>query len=88
MPRLQGISQSHLNGVDAKLTDARESKFKVRCKPCGIKVETRITQFGEHIVKIHFDKGGQHETIVQRCAPACDRCGVGFLPEASNQSAQ
>ena len=88
MPRLKGIAQGDLDGVDAKFAHAGKSEFEVRCKPGGVKVKASITQLGQYIVKIHFDKTRKHKAIVQCSAPTRHRRAVTLMPETCHKCAQ
>ena len=64
MPRLQRIAQRQLHRVGGDFADLGKAELQVRRKPAWIEMKAGIAQFGQHIVKVHFDKGVHHETVV------------------------
>ena len=60
----------------------------MRRKPARVEMETRIAQFGQHIVKVFVDPVRQHEPVVQFCAPTRHGCRIGLVPKAGDQRTQ
>ena len=88
MPRLKCIAHSDFDGIYTKVAYAWKSEFKVGSKPQWIKVEACIGQIMKHIFKVHFDKGGQHESIMQCGTPTSDGGLVVLIPKTCHQGSQ
>ena len=68
--------------------DLREAELPVRAEPFGIKGKAVAVHVGDHVFQVGPDEMRQHETVMQRGAPAHQRRLIGLAPEARDQGAQ
>src|SRR3982074_3057250 len=73
---------------DAAMMDAAESgkaEFELRRVPIRRKIIAGLLQFGEHAEKILPEEMRQHETIMQRGAPAHELALLRLAPKLCDQ---
>ncbi len=88
VPRFERHAQFQLHAAHRVIAQQREAEGVMRCEPLRVEVEPGLAQFGEHVIEVHRNEGGQQEAVVQRGAPALQCGGVGRVPEAGDERAQ
>src|SRR5271166_866043 len=87
MPRLQRLAQFELNALVFGLAAERKTKFGLRFVPVGAEGVAMRSQIGEHVEDIFPDEVRQHESVVQRRAPARQRPVERVTPQAGEDCA-
>src|SRR3954447_20548977 len=88
MPRLQRLANLKLNTAMGDGAVERKPEFTLRIEPHRIEWIAGVTQVAEHAQKVLPNEMPEHESIMQRGAPAHQRTMLRFTPEPGDQRAQ
>src|SRR5262249_11758799 len=84
-PRFERLAQLEGYALVRDRSPARKAELKVRQEPPPIELQPSAHQLGDDALEIPPDEVWQHESVVQRRAPAHERGAIRSLPEPRHQ---
>ncbi len=88
VPGLERLPDLHLDAAMRDLAVIGEAEFALRVEPERLHGEAGAAQVFEHVEEIGPDEMLEHETVVQRRAPAHQPAALRHAPEPGDQRAQ
>ena len=88
VPGLERLAQLEREVAAFDRAADRKAELEVRQEPGVLEGEAGRAQIGQHVQEIGPHQVRQHETVVQRGAPADQPGAIGLLPEPGDQRAQ